>query len=458
MAEARDNGPDGGVASDGAVSAPRHLPADRAVRRNFVWAALNGALFELGASFADSGTIVPAFLGRLGAGAPAVGAAATIARFGWLFPQLFAANYAQGVRHRKPIYLVGGGGRAVSLGLLALVLFTWPAPPHDAAAPRALLVTFFGLWTVFSFVAGLAGVPYNDVIARTIPSDWRSRLLAVRLFVGGVLAAGAGLLVRAILGEAAGASLQPYALIFAAGAIVLAFSTACFARIEEPAAPLGHSRLAFAAFLRDGLGVVRADRRFRLFLYVQWLSNVTRMSAPFYLLQARQVSGIPELEVGTFLAAQMAGTVVLNPLWGWWGDRRGKLSLLKVLTGITAVSPLLALGLSLGPVPATLALAGYVLVFFFVGAAMTGEIVGDLGYLMEISPDDRRPEYSGYLNGLAAPSRLLPFVGGFIVAFASFQLLFVLSALAVAARFVVLAWLGSAPIGPAHDAAVGVKR
>jgi hypothetical protein len=43
-----------------------------------------------------------------------------------------------------------------------MVLFTWPAAPRDAAAPLALFVT-----TAFSFVAGLAGVPYNDVIART---------------------------------------------------------------------------------------------------------------------------------------------------------------------------------------------------------------------------------------------------------------------------------------------------
>ncbi len=110
------------------------------------------------------------------------------------------------------------------------------------------------------------------------------------------------------------------------------------------------------------------------------------MSAPFYLLQAQRGSRIPELEVGTFLAAQMIGSVVLNPLWGWWGDRRGKLSLLKVLTGISAVSPLLAIVLPLAAVPESMSLAGYALIFFFVGTAMTGDVGGELGYLMEISP------------------------------------------------------------------------
>ena len=34
---------------------------------------------------------------------------------------------------------------------------------------------------------------------------------------------------------------------------------------------------------------------------------------------------------------------------------------------------------------------------------------------MEISPDDRRPAYSGYFNALTAPAFVLPFVGGFAV-------------------------------------------
>lgn len=210
-------------------------------RRNFFWAALNGALFEFGASFADTGTVVATFLGRLTPAPMAVGAAAAIARFGWLVPQLFAAHYAQGLRYRKGIYLVGGWGRAVSLGALAAVLL-WPSSLHHA--PGVVLAVFFALWTLFSFVAGLAGAAYNDVIARTITSGSRSRLLATRLFVGATLAAGGGLLIRAILGASPEPSLVPYGLIFGAGAIVLALSTLCFAAIREPPAPVVGQRRA----------------------------------------------------------------------------------------------------------------------------------------------------------------------------------------------------------------------
>ena len=153
------------------------VATDQVRRRNVVWAAVNGALFEFGASFADTGTVVATFLGRLTPGTMAIGAASAIARCGWLLPQLFAASYAQGVQHRKPIYLVGGWGRALSLGALS-VLLLWGGLGD---APGLALTLFFVIWTLFSFIAGLAGASYNDVIARTIPAEWRSRLLATRL-------------------------------------------------------------------------------------------------------------------------------------------------------------------------------------------------------------------------------------------------------------------------------------
>ncbi len=41
--------------------------------------------------------------------------------------------------------------------------------------------------------------------------------------------------------------------------------------------------------------------------------------------------------------------------------------------------------------------------------------IAQLGYLMEISPDDDRPAYSGYFNALVAPAALLPLAGGVLV-------------------------------------------
>ena len=71
------------------------------------------------------------------------------------------------------------------------------------------------------------------------------------------------------------------------------------------------------------------------------------------------------------------------------------------------VSPFLVLTVP-GTADPRWTLTWYMAVFFFLGVVVGGQIIGDLSYLMEISPDERRPEYTGYMNALVAPTRLLP--------------------------------------------------
>jgi hypothetical protein len=52
-------------------------------------------------------------------------------------------------------------------------------------------------------------------------------------------------------------------------------------------------------------------------------------------------------------------------------------------------------------------------------AAGNGSTIAISVNLMEISPEDRRPAYSGYFNALAAPVAFLPLAGAAIVALAS---------------------------------------
>lgn len=410
------------------------------LRWNFFWIAATGALFEGGAAFVDA-AVVASFVSRLTPSTVAVGAAEAIVRFGWLLPQLLAANYAQGIPRRKPIYLLGGWGRATALGVLAAALWAWTDPD----ATGSLLGLFFVMWALYSLVSGLAGVPYNDIVGRTIPSNRRSRLLAGRVLVGGLLGVGVGVLIRTILGRPGVDSYEGYGLIFGGGAIVLALSTSCFAFVREPPAPTTGGRSRFATFLGEGVRVVRRDARLRRFVVAQWLAGITSMAVPFYVLQARSVGGVAEAEVGTFVAAQMLGALALNPLWGWWGDRRGKLDVLRAATVTSLLSPSLAILLVLlSPPPGGLMVGGYASVFLLLGAASSGRVIADLGYLMEISPDERRAEYSGYANVLVAPSRLLPLVGGALVQALSFHALFAVAAGAAVIRLGVVRRLARA--------------
>jgi hypothetical protein len=74
-------------------------------------------------------------------------------------------------------------------------------------------------------------------------------------------------------------------------------------------------------------------------------------------------------------------------------------------------------------------------VFVLLGALVNGTTIAMLGYLMEISPDDRRPAYSGYFNALVAPAALLPLVGAVVVAAASLGGVFAVSLAAAVLQY-----------------------
>ena len=149
-------------------------------KRSFRHISAAGVFFQGGAAAVDTSTVIAALVHGLTGSALAVGAAAGIARFGWLFPQLFVAYYAQRRARRLPFYAVGAFGRVACLAGLAALLWLAVSP-----AGASVVVMFFALWTVYAFVSGIVAVPYNDIVARSIPSDRRSRMLALRFNLEG---------------------------------------------------------------------------------------------------------------------------------------------------------------------------------------------------------------------------------------------------------------------------------
>lgn len=391
-----------------------------------------GVFFQGGAAAVDSATVVAALVHGLTGSVVAVGAAAGIARAGWVVPQLFVGYAAQRSPRRMPFYMAGAFGRAACLAALAALLWFGAALP-----PATLVALFFILWTMYAFIGGIVAVPYNDIVARAIPSEQRSRLLATRFFGGGVLALGVAAAAHGLLDTLAFP--RGYAAILMLGAALLLVSAMLFVSAGEPAlaASAMPERRSFGAFLRAGIGALRSDRRFRLFVGVQWFGGAAAMALPFYLLQAQAVEGSAAL-TAAFLAAQTAGALVCNPLWGWWGDRLGKLSLLNAVTWLGLAPPLLTLAwfavVPSGP-PSGLWFAA---VFAILGAAGNGATIAQLGYLMEISPEAARPAYSGYFNAVIAPATLLPLLGALVVRVGTLDAVFAASAVAALLQALVI--------------------
>jgi len=298
-----------------------------------------GAAFQAGASAVDSGTIVAALVYALTGNVYAVGMASAVIRLGWLSPQIVMGVLAQRADRRMPYYIVGAFGRAGCLAAIAMLLWL-------AAEPAAewLAIGFLSIWTLYAFVSGVVAVPYNDIVGRSIPSAIRSRMLALRFFVGGVLAIVVAAIVHHLLAILPLA--HAYATIFALASALMVLSSMSFVSAGEP--PISAARQktdeGFAAFLKHGRLVLFNDRRFRLFLYTQWLGGATLMTLPFYVV-ALSTLGLETQAVALMLGAQTAGSLASNAVWGQIGDRFGKLRLLQVVGVIRIVPQTMTLAL-----------------------------------------------------------------------------------------------------------------
>ena len=161
------------------------------------------------------------------------------------------------------------------------------------------------------------------------------------------------------------------------------------------------------------------------------------MALPFFVVAASGL-GLGVADVGILLGAQTAGALTSNALWGRIGDQSGKLVLLQAVGVLRLVPPFGALVIIAvaGGLSRIETLIAFAVLFVAIGALVNGMTIGYLGYLMEISPDEKRPAYSAYFNALASPAALLPLVGAAIGDVLSLKAVFITAVLAAGLQLV----------------------
>jgi hypothetical protein len=161
---------------------------------NFIVLQIDVSTFVLGLAFLDSATVLPLLLTRLGATSTMIGAVQAVQTLGLMLPPLFAAHWIHGrTRHQRFLVATSGIGRA-GLPTLLVALLLW-----GRTRPGLVLAWFFAVYALFWAMDGACNVSWLDIIAKTIPARARGRLFGTMQVTGGVLAAGAGLVVRSVL-------------------------------------------------------------------------------------------------------------------------------------------------------------------------------------------------------------------------------------------------------------------
>jgi len=381
----------------------------------------NGVLFSIGLGFVDPATVLPAFMNRLGQSELVVGLVTAIATGGWFLPQIIGASHVSSRPYKRPAYIQAALLRFFSGS--ALILVTYLLVPRKTELTLLLFLAFFAL---DAFSGGLSGPAFLDIVAKTVAPTRLGGFFAHRIFWGSLGAIGSGMVVRAILGPGWPAFPSDYALLFG---LALAFYVPCwlaFLAIKEPPSEVTDPQ-PLLAFLRAAPALVTENREYRLLVMSRWLLGAVGIAFPFYTIFGQRALALPESVVGTYLALQMCGAMAATPLWALLNDRRGPRALVLGAAAATFVYSALAFSASLAPHSGWFGPAALGLVFFLLAAAGSAAFVGCTSYLFTIAPEARRPLYIGVQNTLFAITTFLPLLGGLVLRFGSFQLLFALA-------------------------------
>jgi len=377
---------------------------------------INGVLFNLAAAFVHSGTLIPLFIAGLTDSKVLIGLFATIESFGWYFPQLLSGAIVSGRAESLWLYNRMAILRIICFGgIVALTLFV------GADNPLLLLGGFGILFITYSLSGGIAGVPFMEIVGKTIPIHKRGTFFGLRMFFGGLLAVAVGPLAKKIIDSYEFPIDFGWLFGMAFVCITLGLISFSFAK-EYPLAQEQPYR-GIKNNIRAGFALYRNDANVRKLVISRILSFFYLMAMPFYVIVATERLGISKAMAATYLSFEMVGYLGLNFLWAWLSNYISNKQLMKWGTLCLLVAPVIAIvSLFVNP--------GYFifgLAFFFNGAAASGSGMGFLNYLLEIAGDRDRPISIGLVHTLIAPAALLSIAGGVVIEFLGLPTMFAIT-------------------------------
>lgn len=325
-------------------------------KRNFASGVINGIFFNLALAFISGSTILPLFVSKLTDSDVLIGLSSTLETIGWLSPQLFVAGMTLYQEKQLPLYIKTAYVRVLSfLGLVLLVFFL------GSKNPPLLLVFFFVLFATYALAGGFSGVAFMDIVGKTIPLNKRGSFFGMRMFVGGALAALAGILVKQILEHYQFPG--SFGIIFSLAFLSILLGILSLLAVKEPALIEAKPRKSLKENLAQGLEIFRQHREFRLLYFVQIIIGAYVLGLPFYVIYAERFLKIqPEL-VGIFLTSQMIGFVLSNLFWGYLSNRGKNKQVLLITAIISSFPPLILFAYYFFTLP----IFFYSWIFFFFG-------------------------------------------------------------------------------------------
>jgi len=397
----------------------KHSLSKTELRRNFIFGVANGTLFRLFSALTDPSLVLTWFVRQLTSSPLAVGLLLPIAQGGWFLPQLLTSGFIQRYPRKMTIYRAAALVRMLIWALLTSLVFLL-----GARNKPLLLIAFIALFSIYSLAAGVAGLPFMDIVGKAISPERRGSFFAWRDFTGGLLALAGSGLVRYMLDERRGPGFPlDFGLLFGAAGIAMAMALICFFQLSEPVEEVEQEHRVSGVHWRDIKRLLQRNSDYVLFIVARVALLVSTVALPFYSVFAKDRLGVPASMAGTYLAAYTVAIVGSTLFWGQLSDRYGN-RVLMLLVSLLSI-PLPMVPVLFGDV---ISYSVFTLVFLMLGIIKAGIQIVSLSFVLEIAPPSERVLYVGLVNTVLGTVSLILMVGGVIAEQWGLNALFSLSA------------------------------
>jgi MFS family permease len=401
------------------------------LRYNIIVNMMDGGLFGAAIGFASFGTILPLFVASMTSSATLIGLVPAIHSAGWLFPQLFTANYTARLRRFKRTVLLSTIHERIPFLGFALVALLLPRIGVQAG----LIITFFFL-TWQGLGGGFTANPWTSMISKIIPPDARGTFFGTQAAIANLLisvsAIGAGYLLNSYQ------SPFDFTICFLIACLFFTFSWIALALTREPA---DHEKVVEEnplPFWHGAGRILKRDRNFNWFLSARFLSQFATMGFAFYIVYALRRFHMDAVTAGYLTATLTIAQTIANAGMGWLGDRVGHRLMVIIGAGAATLSSLLAW---LAP-----SLAWFFPIFVLTGFSNVSIWTNGMTMTVDFSGEAERPFYIGLAQTLTAPATIIaPLIGGRIADTQGFASTFAWSAILSIVVLIILVFFVKEP-------------
>lgn len=370
--------------------------------RNYWLMAFDGVLFSCGIAMLDANTILPVAAASFGASDGLIALMPVMSLLGFAWAPLAIAHFTETRTRLKPTILVAGLAQRIIYLLTGLFLL-FASAQYPLLALCAVAMTPF----LSGSFGGLGSVAYQELMARTVPRNRFSSLVAIKGGLTAFAGIGIGFTVKAILEAYPGSKgfavlhLCTFALISLSYILMLYFE-------EEPHHAVQHtSASSFGENLKGMFTIFQSNRTLRQILISRILALGIFVILPFLSLHSISVLGKNDSFVGTIVIFQMLGGICGNFFAGYVGDRFGPL----IVFAMTKIGYLFLC--------ASFAFANtefvFCALFFLMGFTFGADMVANQALTLQLCPSDKRPSYIAFQAACVVPFLILfPKLGSFL--------------------------------------------